>query len=43
MLDAVQGPGIGVPYVIVGPERPYIEEIGAPPGKLRIALGRVLV
>lgn len=37
MLDAVQGPGAGDPYVILQPERPYLDEIGAPTGKLRIA------
>jgi amidase len=37
MLDAVQGPGIGDPYIILTPERTYMEEIQTPPGKLRIA------
>ena len=37
MLDAVHGPGAGDPYVILQPERPYLDEIGAANGKLRIA------
>ncbi len=37
LLDLVQGPGIGDPYIILAPERPFLEEIGASPGKLRIA------
>jgi amidase len=37
MLDAVQGPGVGDPYVIPPPVRPYLEEVSTPPGNLRIA------
>jgi amidase len=37
MLDAVHGPSTGDPYVILQPERPYLGEIDAPTGKLRIA------
>jgi amidase len=37
LLDLVQGPGIGDPYTILSPDRPYLEEIVSPPGKLRIA------
>ena len=37
MLDAVHGPGVGDPFVIVKPERPYMEEIKAPVGTLRVA------
>jgi amidase len=37
MLDAVAGPDIGAPYWATPPDRPYIDEIGAPTGKLRIA------
>ena len=37
MLDAVSMPAPGDPYVIVQPRRPYLKEIGAPTGKLRIA------
>ncbi|MEQ9397039.1 amidase [Haliea sp.] len=36
MLDAVQGPGIGDPYVIAPPDRPYAESLQLPAG-LRIA------
>jgi len=38
LLDAVQGAGIGDKYVIAPPSRPYRQEIGTPPGRLRIAL-----
>src|SRR6478672_4335317 len=31
ILDAVRGPGVGDPYVIPPPDRPYAEEIGADP------------
>jgi amidase len=37
MLDAVHGAAAGDPFVIVQPEQPYIKELGAPCGKLRIA------
>lgn len=36
LLDLVQGPGVGDPYTILIPERPYLNEIDAPPEKLRI-------
>jgi amidase len=36
ILDAVRGPGVGDPYVIPPPDRPYTEEVGADPGRLRI-------
>ena len=38
LLDAVNGPGTGDKYEIASPVRPYAEEIGTPPGQLRIAL-----
>lgn len=38
MLDAVAAPGVGDPFVIVQPERPYREVVGRPPRRLRIAL-----
>jgi amidase len=38
LLDAVNGPGIGDRYEIASPDRPYAEEVGTPPGQLRIAL-----
>jgi amidase len=37
MLDAVHGAGIGDPFIIVKPERPYMEELNIPTDKLRIA------
>src|SRR3989449_6991677 len=37
LLDATAGPGPGDPYVAPPPARPFLEEIGAPPGSLRIA------
>lgn len=37
MLDATRGPDLGAPYQVLPPERPYLEEVGADPGKLRIA------
>lgn len=48
MLDATHGADVGAPYIIPAPERPYLSELGTPPGKLRIAfttkpmLGRVV-
>ena len=36
MLDALSGPERGGPYVIAPPARPYAEEVGADPGRLRI-------
>ncbi len=36
VLDAVQGPDPGPPDIITPPERPYVEELSAKPGKLRI-------
>jgi amidase len=38
VLDAVSGPEPGDPYGIAPPARPYTEEVGADPGKLRIGL-----
>jgi amidase len=37
MLDAICGADPGAPYVISGPERPYLEEVDRDPGPLRIA------
>src|SRR3954464_3123284 len=36
ILDAVHGPAPGDPYVAPAPERPYVDELEADPGKLRI-------
>jgi amidase len=37
MLDATHGMDIGAPYTAPTPARPFLQEVGAPPGKLRIA------
>lgn len=37
-LDAIAGPTPGAPYQVVPPERPYVDELGADPGRLRIAV-----
>jgi amidase len=37
LLDAVAGPDVGAPGHPVPPARPYRDEVGAPPGRLRIA------
>ncbi len=37
LLDAVCAPEDGAPYAAPPRERPFIEEVGRPPGKLRIA------
>jgi amidase len=38
ILDAVAGYAPGDPYVAPAPARPFREEVGAPPGRLRIGL-----
>ncbi len=42
LLDVLAGPMPGDPYVIERPRRPYVEEVGADPGRLRIALSTVM-
>ena len=37
LLDATQGPELGSPYGPPPPERPYLEEVGRDPGRLRVA------
>jgi len=37
MLDATQGPDLGAPYVAPSPIRPFLQEVGAPTGRLVIA------
>ena len=37
-LDATCGPAPGDPYFAPPPARPYLEEVGADPGRLRIAI-----
>ena len=41
LLDATSGPGPGDPYVAPPPARPYLAEVGADPGRLRIAATRI--
>lgn len=37
MLDATAGPDVGAPYYTPAPPRPFLDEVGADPGRLRIA------
>ena len=37
LLDATSGPDVGDPYEARMPQRPFVEEVGADPGRLRIA------
>lgn len=37
LLDATSGPGVGDPYWAPPPARPFLQEVGANPGRLRIA------
>jgi len=37
LLDATAGPDVGDPYCAPPPGRLFLEEVGAPPGRLRIA------
>jgi amidase len=36
VLDAITGPGVGDPYTAPPPSRPFVDEVGADPGRLRI-------
>ncbi len=38
LLDASHGADVGAPYVAPTPVRPFLDEVGAEPGRLRIAL-----
>jgi amidase len=38
MLDAVHGPGVGDTVIAPAPTRPYLDELGAPTGSLRIGM-----
>ncbi len=38
LLDATAGPDLGAPYYAPPPERPWAEEVGRDPGKLRIGV-----
>ncbi len=40
MLDAIAGPMNGDPYIAVPPARPYLEEVRAEAGRLRIGFAR---
>ncbi len=37
LLDATSGPDVGDPYWAPPPARPFLREVGSPPGRLRIA------
>lgn len=37
MLDATSGPEVGAPYYAPPTLRPFLDEVGAPPGRLRVA------
>lgn len=37
LLDATAGPDIGAPYYAPPPRRPFLDEVGVDPGRLRIA------
>jgi len=39
-LDAFSGPHPGDPFVIVQPNRPYLEELSQPTGRLRVGVAR---
>lgn len=41
LLDAIAGPEIGEPYSAPAPVRPFAQEVGADPGRLRIAFSTV--
>ena len=38
LLDATRGPGVGDTVIAPEPARPYLDEVGAEPGRLRIGL-----
>ena len=38
LLDATAGPAVGDPYAAPAAARPFLDEVGAAPGRLRIAL-----
>ncbi|MET0909029.1 MAG: amidase [Ilumatobacteraceae bacterium] len=38
LLDATRGPGVGDTVIAAVPERPYAQEVGADPGRLRVGL-----
>jgi amidase len=42
LLDIAAGPVAGDPYVVAPPARPYVDEVGAPPGRLRVAVSTTM-
>ncbi len=38
LLDIASAPQTGAPVTIVQPQRPYVQEVGADPGRLRVAV-----
>ena len=38
VLDATSGPSLGDPYAVPAPRRPFVDEVAADPGRLRIAV-----
>src|SRR5262245_13744580 len=40
LLDAAAGPETGARYQAPAPARPFVEEVGAPPGRLRVGVTR---
>ena len=42
-LDATSGPDLGDPYCAPPPSRPFLQEVGADPGRLRIAFATEIV
>jgi amidase len=38
LLDATHGPGVGDTVIAQAPARPYLQEVGADPGRLRVGL-----
>lgn len=41
LLDAIHGPDAGSPFRIAPPERPYLDEVGRDPGRLRIGFSTI--
>ena len=39
-LDATAGPALGDPYAVPPPARPFLDEVGVEPGRLRVAVQR---
>ncbi|MGF7121558.1 amidase [Rhodococcus sp. AG1013] len=42
LLDLTCGPAVGAPFGIAPPARPYVQEVGADPGRLRIGITTVM-